>query len=54
MAKADKKWDASAERDLCVSIIMGNQENDRIRHNWPKVHDEMEKLGYEFTKEAVS
>ena len=51
MAAGDKKWDAAAERDLCVAIIMGNQEG-RTNYNWPKVHAFLTKLGYKFTKDA--
>ncbi|PWI73984.1 hypothetical protein PCL_09260 [Purpureocillium lilacinum] len=53
MAAGDKKWDAAAERDLCVAIIMGNQEG-RTNYNWPKVHAFLTKLGYKFTKDAIS
>ncbi len=52
MAAGDKKWDAAAERDLCVAIIMGNQEG-RTNYNWPKVHAFLTKLGYKFTKDAI-
>ncbi|KAM5351968.1 hypothetical protein ACJ41O_004691 [Fusarium nematophilum] len=54
MPPAEKKWDANAERDLCVAVIMGAQDGDRIRYNWPKVHGAMETLGYSFTKDAIS
>ncbi|RGP64146.1 hypothetical protein FSPOR_8164 [Fusarium sporotrichioides] len=54
MPPAEKKWDANAERDLCVAIIMGAQDGERMRYNWPKVHSSMESLGYSFTKEAIS
>ncbi|KAM0427327.1 hypothetical protein ACHAPT_007762 [Fusarium lateritium] len=54
MPPAEKKWDANAERDLCVAVIMGAQEGDRMRYNWPKVHSAMEALGYSFTKDAIS
>ncbi|UNI20058.1 hypothetical protein JDV02_006185 [Purpureocillium takamizusanense] len=53
MAAGEKKWDAAAERDLCVAIIMGNQEG-RTNYNWPKVHAFLTKLGYKFTKDAIS
>ena len=54
MAGGDKKWDISTERDLCVAIILGNAENDRVRHNWPKIFAFMSQLGYGFTKDAIS
>ncbi|EKJ78824.1 hypothetical protein NXS19_010105 [Fusarium pseudograminearum] len=54
MPPAEKKWDANAERDLCVAIIMGAQDGERMRYNWPKVHSSMESLGYSFTKDAIS
>ncbi|KAF4961463.1 hypothetical protein FSARC_10172 [Fusarium sarcochroum] len=54
MPPAEKKWDSNAERDLCVAIIMGAQEGDRMRYNWPKVHSSMQALGYPFTKDAIS
>ncbi|KAJ6441955.1 C-myc promoter-binding protein [Purpureocillium lavendulum] len=53
MAVGEKKWDAAAERDLCVAIIMGNQEG-RTNYNWPKVHAFLTQLGYKFTKDAIS
>ncbi|KAF9775498.1 hypothetical protein IL306_006375 [Fusarium sp. DS 682] len=54
MPPSEKKWDANAERDLCVAIIMGAQDGERMRYNWPKVHGSMEALGYSFTKDAIS
>lgn len=54
MPPAEKKWDANAERDLCVAIIIGSADGDRLRYNWPKVHSSMESLGYSFTKDAIS
>ncbi|CAM1503900.1 Fc.00g014910.m01.CDS01 [Cosmosporella sp. VM-42] len=54
MPGGDKKWDISAERDLCVAIILGNAENERVRHNWPKIYSFMSQLGYGFTKDAIS
>ncbi|KAF4344025.1 hypothetical protein FBEOM_2000 [Fusarium beomiforme] len=54
MPPSEKKWDANAERDLCVAIIMGAQDAERMRYNWPKVHGSMEALGYSFTKDAIS
>lgn len=54
MPPTEKKWDANAERDLCVAIIMGAQDGERMRYNWPKVHSSMEALGYGFTKDAIS
>ncbi|KAF7559718.1 hypothetical protein G7046_g4428 [Stylonectria norvegica] len=54
MPGPEKKWDIVAERDLCVAIILGNQDGDRARHNWPNVHNVMDKLGYHFTKDAIS
>ncbi|KAF4971384.1 hypothetical protein FZEAL_9866 [Fusarium zealandicum] len=54
MPGPEKKWDATVERDLCVAIIMGAQDGDRMRYNWPKVHGSMETLGYSFSKDAIS
>ncbi|KAH7015276.1 hypothetical protein EDB80DRAFT_707522 [Ilyonectria destructans] len=50
----EKRWHANAERDLCLAIILGNQETDRARHNWPKVHAIMNDLNYHFTQDAIS
>ncbi|KAF7542870.1 hypothetical protein G7Z17_g11207 [Cylindrodendrum hubeiense] len=50
----EKRWHANAERDLCLAIILGNQETDRARHNWPKVHSIMNDLDYTFTQDAIS
>lgn len=54
MPGGDKKWDISAERDLCLAIILGNAETEKPRHNWPRVHSFMGELGYDFTKDAIS
>ncbi|KPM37197.1 hypothetical protein AK830_g9353 [Neonectria ditissima] len=54
MPAPDKKWSPNAERDLCLAIILGGQEGERTRHNWPKVYDLMTNLGYSFTKDAIS
>ncbi|KAG9501272.1 hypothetical protein J7337_006956 [Fusarium musae] len=54
MPPSEKKWDANAERDLCVAVIMGAQDGERMRFNWPKVHASMAALGYSFTKDAIS
>ncbi|KAL7795248.1 hypothetical protein V8C37DRAFT_48323 [Trichoderma ceciliae] len=54
MAPQDKKWDDSAERDLCVAIILGNQELAKGRHNWPRISEIMNSLGYSFSKDAMS
>ncbi|KAH7154984.1 hypothetical protein B0J13DRAFT_672094 [Dactylonectria estremocensis] len=50
----EKRWHANAERDLCLAIILGNQETERPRHNWPKVHAILNDLGYTFTQDAIS
>jgi hypothetical protein len=54
MAPHDKKWDDSAERDLCVAIILGNQDNTKGRQNWPRIAEIMDGLGYSFSKDAMS
>ncbi|KAL6698926.1 hypothetical protein J3F84DRAFT_405857 [Trichoderma pleuroticola] len=54
MAPVEKKWDDSAERDLCVAIIMGNQDGTKARYNWPRVEEIMTGLGHAFTKDAMS
>ncbi|KAF4987319.1 hypothetical protein FGRMN_10444 [Fusarium graminum] len=54
MPPTEKKWDSNAERDLCVAIITGAADGERMRYNWPKVHNSMEALGYSFTKDAIS
>ncbi|KAH6891129.1 hypothetical protein B0T10DRAFT_595275 [Thelonectria olida] len=54
MPVGEKKWDSNAERDLCLAVILGNQEGERARHNWPKVHAIMSSLGHGFTKDAIS
>ncbi|KAH7157066.1 hypothetical protein EDB81DRAFT_945425 [Dactylonectria macrodidyma] len=50
----EKRWHANAERDLCLAIILGNQETERPRHNWPRVHAILNDLGYSFTQDAIS
>ncbi|KFA66661.1 hypothetical protein S40285_03052 [Stachybotrys chlorohalonatus IBT 40285] len=54
MPGPEKKWDAAAERDLCVALIMCNQESERVRYNWAKVHSFMQSHGYQFTRDAIS
>lgn len=49
----DKKWDAAAERDLCVAIIMASHDG-RTDYNWPRVHAFLAALGYQFTKDAAA
>lgn len=51
---ADKKWDASVERDLCIAMIHGNQDiSDRVKHNWARIATFMTNMGYTFTKDAI-
>lgn len=54
MAPQDKKWDDSAERDLCVTMIYCNNEANKGRQNWPRIEEVMKDLGYSFTKDAMS
>ncbi|KAK4070090.1 uncharacterized protein Triagg1_6511 [Trichoderma aggressivum f. europaeum] len=54
MAPLEKKWDDSAERDLCVAIIMGSQDGTKRSYNWPRVEEIMTSLGHAFTKDAMS
>jgi hypothetical protein len=54
MPETSKKWDVAAERDLCMAMIVGNQNSERIKYNWPAVHAFMTTLGYNFTKDAIS
>ncbi|KAJ4859083.1 hypothetical protein T069G_07350 [Trichoderma breve] len=54
MAPAEKKWDDSAERDLCVAIIYANQDGAKKSYNWPRVEEIMTSLGHTFTKDAMS
>ena len=54
MPEASKKWDVAAERDLCMAMIVGGQDSERIKYNWPAVHAFMTTLGYNFTKDAIS
>ncbi|KAH7321166.1 hypothetical protein B0I35DRAFT_510917 [Stachybotrys elegans] len=54
MPGPEKKWDAAAERDLCVALITCGQEGERVRYNWPKVHEFMQEHGYGFSKDAMS
>ncbi|ODA81640.1 hypothetical protein RJ55_00141 [Drechmeria coniospora] len=53
MAGGDRKWDAAADRDLCVALIVSSHEG-RVVHNWSKVHAILQQLGHSFTKEAIS
>ncbi|KKP07421.1 hypothetical protein THAR02_00483 [Trichoderma harzianum] len=54
MAPVEKKWDDSAERDLCVAIIQANQDGTKKTYNWPRVEEIMIRLGHTFTKDAMS
>lgn len=54
MAPVEKKWDDSAERDLCVAIIQANQDGAKKTYNWPRVEEIMTTLGHTFTKDAMS
>ncbi|PFH60021.1 hypothetical protein XA68_11542 [Ophiocordyceps unilateralis] len=54
MGNGEKKWDATAERDLCTALMMSAQEGGRSNANWSKVCIMMESLGHGFTKEAMS
>ncbi|PHH70003.1 hypothetical protein CDD80_6319 [Ophiocordyceps camponoti-rufipedis] len=54
MAPGEKKWDAAAERDLCIALFYAANEGGRVTTNWPVVSTIMERLGYTFTKEALS
>ncbi|KAM0486092.1 hypothetical protein ACHAPX_000794 [Trichoderma viride] len=54
MAPQEKKWDDSAERDLCMSMIYCNTESGKVRQNWPRIEEVMRGLGYTFTKDAMS
>ncbi|KAM4059915.1 hypothetical protein HRG_002466 [Hirsutella rhossiliensis] len=53
MGRGEKKWDATAERDLCIAVIMASQEG-RVTYNWPKTHAIMDSIGHAFTKDAMS
>ncbi|RCI15877.1 hypothetical protein L249_2383 [Ophiocordyceps polyrhachis-furcata BCC 54312] len=54
MGNGEKKWDATAERDLCISIIMSISNEGKASYNWPRVTTSMEALGHGFTKDAMS
>ncbi|KJZ80385.1 hypothetical protein HIM_00235 [Hirsutella minnesotensis 3608] len=51
-----KKWDATAERDLSMAIIVAGQNGPEGRgsYNWPQTHEIMKSIGYAFTKDAMS
>ncbi|PHH93187.1 hypothetical protein CDD83_10736 [Cordyceps sp. RAO-2017] len=51
MAPFEKKWDEKTERDLCVAIISASQTGAM---NWPRIHEIMTEIGYEFTKDAMA
>ncbi|PHH74674.1 hypothetical protein CDD82_4822 [Ophiocordyceps australis] len=48
-----KRWDAAAQRDLCIAVFLATQEG-RITYNWAKAHTIMSERGYTFTREAIS
>ncbi|RDA90185.1 hypothetical protein CP533_1025 [Ophiocordyceps camponoti-saundersi (nom. inval.)] len=54
MGNGEKKWDATAERDLCISLIMSTTNDGKASYNWPQVTLSMEALGHAFTKDAMS
>ncbi|PHH65165.1 hypothetical protein CDD81_3296 [Ophiocordyceps australis] len=48
-----KRWDAAAQRDLCIAVFLATQDG-RITYNWGKTHAIMSERGYTFTKDAIS
>lgn len=51
MPASERKWDANAQRDLCLAVILTSH-NGRS-HNWAQIHSLMDKMGYSFTKDAI-
>lgn len=47
-----KKWDAAAELDLCMAVIITG--GSSTGYKWPEIHAIMCQLGHTFTKDAVS
>ncbi|KZZ98451.1 hypothetical protein AAL_02969 [Moelleriella libera RCEF 2490] len=47
-----KKWDLSAERDLCMAVIMTG--GSTSSYKWPEIHEIMTELGHAFTRDAIS
>lgn len=53
MPPKDKKWGPSEERDLAMAVILA-QQGERVKYDWPKVHEYMTGWGYSFTRDAMS
>lgn len=49
-----KKWDKEAEQILLFAMILGKEEGEKTRYNWPSVHEFMTKCGMTFSKDAIS
>ncbi|KAK2605956.1 hypothetical protein QQS21_003682 [Conoideocrella luteorostrata] len=47
-----KKWEISAELDLCMAVI--HTGGSVGSYKWPEVHAIMVLLGHNFTKDAIS
>ncbi|KAG8419158.1 hypothetical protein J3459_011506 [Metarhizium acridum] len=47
-----KKWEITAELDLCMAIIFTG--GSAGSYKWPEIHELMVKFGHDFTKDAIS
>lgn len=47
-----KKWEAAAELDLCMAVILTG--GSTTSYKWPEIHTIMCQLGHTFTKDAIS
>lgn len=50
----NNKWDNEAEQILLFAMILGKEDGEKTRYNWPSVHQFMNKCGMTFTKDAIS
>ncbi|KAL6860283.1 hypothetical protein ACO1O0_004310 [Amphichorda felina] len=53
MPGKDKKWGPSEERDLAMAVILA-QQGEKVKYDWPRVHEYMTEWGYSFTRDAMS
>ena len=53
MPGKDKKWGPSEERDLAMAVILA-QQGEKVKYDWPRVHEYMTDWGYSFTRDAMS
>ncbi len=52
MPAFEKRWGPAEERDLAIAIIL-SQQGGGMKLDWAKIHENMTKWGYGFTKDAM-